>query len=90
MKFNFNIKSASATFNPEGKLISKSPQEYYWNLKSKGQIVADGGGYDQLRYLIKTLKSIFKESPARMKEIEREAKRLGYVISPTIKRIEKK
>jgi uncharacterized protein YegP (UPF0339 family) len=54
--------------------------QWNWRLKSKGNIVSSAKGYNDIRSVLKTLRSIFKESPARMKEIEKAANKIGYKI----------
>lgn len=57
--------------------------QYFWDLRSKGRIVADGDGYNTIRSLLKTVENIFKESPRRIKELKEAARLVGYNLDGT-------
>ncbi len=47
------------------------PGDWRWRLKSSGRIVAEGGeGYQRRAKLLSALRSIFRDSPRRLQEID--------------------
>ncbi len=72
MKFEFYREGKWETDDPSGYLaVNVDKGDWRWRLKSNGRIVAEGGeGYQRSAKMLSALRSIFKDSPQRLREIE--------------------
>ncbi len=72
MKFEFYREEPRADANTGAYWVGNAKtHDWRWRLKSNGRIVAEGGeGYQRSAKMLSALRSIFKESPQRLREIE--------------------